>query len=48
MDEEAIYWEKQRMHAHQFQFLVGVQGSAFTLRPLLHPLQDVLSTGESA
>ena len=33
---------------HQLQFLVGVQGGAFTLRPFLHPLQDVLGTGESA
>lgn len=33
---------------HQLQFLVGVQGGAFALRPFLHPLQDVLGTGRVA
>jgi len=34
-----------RSTTHQLQFLVGVQGGAFALRPFLHPLQDVLGTG---
>lgn len=47
--EDSLLGNVQRgSTTHQLQFLVGVQGGAFTLRPFLHPLQDVLGTGESA
>ena len=44
--EDSLLGNVQRGSAtHQLQFLVGVQGGAFALRPFLHPLQDVLGTG---
>lgn len=44
MREQFIGKCRQRKPTHQFQLFVGVQGSAFMLRPFLHSLQDVLGT----